>query len=1081
MSFVRFSNPPGLGGLVMISRNDAVRMRFTRARGFGMACFVAAALVPPIIPLFGQAPGAELRLVTPEGHTRGSETASFSPDGRLVVTGSQDRTARIWEVGTGRELRRLQGHTEAIKSTEFSPDGRSILTASTDKTVRIWEVATGQELHRLQVHENAVVSAAFSPDGRSVITASYNTARIWEIATGRELRRLQQPEFLTSAAFSSDGRMVVTASWDDTARVWDVATGRVLQRVGAEALNSAAISPNGRVVITASDDSTARLWDVATGRELRRLEGHTERVQSARFSRDGRLAVTVSRGVRIFDVESGRELRHISGEDLILFAAFSPDGHLLVTTGSTGGATLWDVETGRELRRMRGHTASQSYNGQGFSAVLSTDGRLALTVSRNGPVRLWEVASGRELRHLQGRMGWVRDGAFSPDARLVVTASDDSVARLWDVATGRELRQMRGHTASVNSARFSSDGRMVVTASSDRTARIWEVATGREIRRLEGHSTIVELAAFSPDGNLVVTAPDDSMPRIWEVASGREIRRLYGHTTYIRSASFSPDGQFVITASWDAARIWNAATGREVHQLRGHSDINTAAFSPDGHLVVTAARDGTARIWDAATGSELTQLPGHTDEVLSAAFSSDGRSVLTTSGDAVKFFDVTSGTELWRRFQVDSADWVMVAPDGRFDGTENGMRRMHYARGLETIGLDAFFDLFYTPGLSGQQLMRAPYNGPDIRRGFQLPPAIRILSPKSGELGSGTSVVVAIEATDRGGGVEDLRLYHNGTLVGGGTRGLDLDTADDRLCPAGAACFTLELLAGMTNTLEATAYSRDRTEAERARVEVSVPGTAPAATLYVLSVGINGYTNPRYNLNYGRADAAAFADALREGASTIFARVHADTLFDSSATRAGITAGLASIAAQARPEDVFVFYYAGHGTTEVVDDSTRFFLVPTEVTQMSDPAQLTRSGISGQQLRALFEAVPARKKLMVLDACNSGEAVATFARRGAAEERAIAQLARSSGLFVMSSTDSDQFATEFAALGHGVLTYAVLSSLRGEPNDPRRTRTVREVVARAEAMVPDLSRQHRGQPQYPMVWSHGMDFPLVVK
>jgi uncharacterized caspase-like protein len=162
-------------------------------------------------------------------------------------------------------------------------------------------------------------------------------------------------------------------------------------------------------------------------------------------------------------------------------------------------------------------------------------------------------------------------------------------------------------------------------------------------------------------------------------------------------------------------------------------------------------------------------------------------------------------------------------------------------------------------------------------------------------------------------------------------------------------------------------------------------------------------------------------------------------------------------------------------------DSTRFFLVPTDITQFTDSTQLANLGLSNAELYQLISRIPARKKLMLIDACHSGEMLAAFTTRGAAEERALAQLARSSGIFVMSATDSDQFASEVTALGHGVFTYGLLQAMRAAAGETRRERMVGEIVSQAARLIPEVSVAHRTRPQYPMVFSNGQDFPLVIQ
>jgi len=355
-------------------------------------------------------------------------SVAFSPNGRQVLTGSWDGTARVWDAATGKELRQFEGHTGWVLSVAFSPDGRQVLTGSgnpfertSDNTARLWDAATGQELRRFEGHTDPVTSVAFSPDGRQVLTGSGDkTARLWDAATGKELRRFEgHTDWVVSVAFSPDGRQVLTGSGflgifgesrDNTARLWDVTTGQEFRRFEGhtEAVWSVAFSPDGRQVLTGSGDKTARLWDAATGKELRRFEGHTEAVWSV---------------------------------------AFSPDGRQVLTGSWDKTARLWDVATGQELRRFEGHSAAV------WPVVFSPDGRQVLTgaghfvgVAPDNTARLWDVATGQELRRFEGHTDMVSSVAFRPDGRHILTGSQDGTARLWDAATGRELCRFYGFT-----------------------------------------------------------------------------------------------------------------------------------------------------------------------------------------------------------------------------------------------------------------------------------------------------------------------------------------------------------------------------------------------------------------------------------------------------------------------------------------------------------------------------------------------------------------------------------------------------------------------------------------------------------
>jgi WD40 repeat protein len=586
--------------------------------------------------VFQEARASDAQLLALIGHTDWVRSAAFSPDGRRIVTASQDTTARIWDANTGYEVAQLRGHTDRVGGAAFSPDGSRIVTASADRTVRVWDAATGRETLVLRGHTAGVRSAEFSPDGRQIVTASGDhTARIWDAVTAREgVRLLGHTDRVTAARFSPDGSRIITGSFDKTARIWDATSGRelVLLRGHSDLVTDAEFAPDGRHVITTSYDKTARIWDAKDGRKIMQLAGHSGQVWSANYSQDGSRVVTSAddKTARIWDMATGRQLALLSGHtDLVETARFSPDGRRVVTASNDRTARIWDVVPNQQIMVLSGHTGAVQ------SASFSPDGQHLVTASSDKTSRIWDAATGREEKVLGGHPDWVASAAFSADGRRVVTASYDRTARVWDVVGGQMVAQMVGHTEMLGSAVFSPDGSRVATASDDKTARVWDATTGHQLLILRGHADRVWSAAFSGDGQHIVTASADKTVRIWDALTGRESALLRGHGDLVSSAIFSPDGRRIVTASADhTARIWDASEGGELQRLDGHTEgVVTAAFSADGQRIVTASEDHTARIWNSANALQVAALLGHTDRVQSAAFSPDGTRVVTASDD----------------------------------------------------------------------------------------------------------------------------------------------------------------------------------------------------------------------------------------------------------------------------------------------------------------------------------------------------------------------------------------------------------------------------------------------------------------
>ena len=934
-----------------------------------------------------------------------------------MLTASEDSTARVFDLATGKELQVLSGHTSSINSAVFSPDGKLALTASDDMTSRIYEAATGKELQVLRGHTSSLRSAVFSPDGKLVLTASEDsTARVFDSATGKELQVLRgHTYYVKSAVFSPDGKLALTSSSDQTARVFEVSTGNELQvlRGHTSRLYSAVFSPDGKLAFTASYDNTARVFEVATGKELHVLNGHTSSVYSAVFNFDGKLALTAS-----YD----------------------------------NTARVFEVATGKELQVLCGHTNTL------YSAAFSSDGKLVIAASEDKTARVFEVNTGKELQVLSGHRSLVKSAVFSPNYKLVLTASWDNTARVFEVATGKELKVFRGHTGRVRSAVFSPDGKLALTASSDQTARVFEVSTGNELQVLRGHTSILYSAVFSPDGKLVLTSSEDSTARVFDLATGKELQVLSGHTSSINCAVFSPDGKLALTANEDnTARVFEVATGKELHVLRGHTcSLRSAVFSPDGKLVLTASEDFTARVFELATGKELQVLCGHTSRVRSAVFSPNGKIVLTAAGDHLSiFWDVATGKALFTRIQLEGDNWLVYDQDYRFDGTEGAIDYLYLTCGLEVIDLAQVKDSLWVPGLV-EKIM----SGDPILINDHLAPKLSDLNiceltPLIHELENGDKGLFRYRITPRKGGLGETDVHINGNLTyvfkpeqlekkreqNNDIYYLSIhsDSLQDFLTGEKGAINPIVVKSKVKGS---GIYSRGATSKIIKQTNEENP------KFYGLFIGVNNYGNPtkefselRYkNLDFAAKDAEDLADAIEATARTLFKEdcyIYnlTDTLTsENSPSKANIQKVLKEIGEKAKASDILYIFFAGHGDIpeKAGEKEIRFIL------HKADKKNLMSSSFGVDELSEWCQPKnnKAQKRVFVFDACHSGQIInqtIAFNGRGdddAARIRQLDKLKDKNGMMILAASADDESAYEDETLNQGVLTYYLLQAIK---------------------------------------------------
>ncbi|ETO09798.1 hypothetical protein RFI_27579 [Reticulomyxa filosa] len=608
-----------------------------------------------------------------EGHSEEVNGIQLSPDGTKIISYSNDKTVRIWDVLSGKQLQLLKGHSDIVNSAQFSPDGLTIVSCSRDETVRLWDVLSGKQIQILEDDADDVNAAQFSPDGSKVVSCSEDNAiRIWDISSGERTQLLQgHSDWVNAVQFSPDGTKVVSCSDDETIRIWDVLSGEQLQVLEghSERVTKVQFLSNGSKVISCSNDKTIRIWDSSSAQQIQIFEGHSGAINGIQFSSDNSIILSYSQDktIRLWNALSGEQIQMLEGHaNSVETAKFSFDSSQIVSGSEDKTIRIWDVSSGKQLQIIDGHL--RRVTGVEF---FPKDPKI-VSCSWDGTIRIWDIALQRKIQLTEGHFDSVTEVQFSPDGSKIVSCSLDKTLRLWDVQSGKQIHVFEGHSSGARGIKFSSDGSKILTnAYLDNIVQIWEVSSGKLLQILEGHTDFINSVQFSPDdqkilllrghsdsvkkahfssnGSRIVSCSFDRTVRLWDAISGNQLQLFRGHLKDINNVLFSPNGSTIVSCSGDKTiRLWDVSSGKQIFLLEKHSEsIDGIQFSPDSTKIVSHSLDNTIRLWDTLSGKQLQVLEGHSNYIEKALFSSDGFKIISFSQDkTIRIWDVSSGNQI---------------------------------------------------------------------------------------------------------------------------------------------------------------------------------------------------------------------------------------------------------------------------------------------------------------------------------------------------------------------------------------------------------------------------------------------------
>ncbi len=614
-------------------------------------------LVPDVQSILYQAVEESRERYVFRDHESEVNSVAFSLDGQYIVSGSRDKTVKLWDLKERVLLHTFNGHESEVNSVAFSPDGKYLVSGSNDKTLKLWDVKNRVLLHTFDGHQDWVNSVAFSPDGKYLVSGSSdNTVKLWDVKNQVLLHAFDgYQDWVNSVAFSPDGKYLVSGSDDKTVKLWDIENQALLHSFTSheKAVNSVSFSPDGKYLVSGSDDKTVKLWDIENQALLHSFTGHEKAVNSVSFSPDGKYLVSSdnNKTVKLWEVEEQVLLHTFNGHKRVVNSvSFSPDGQYIVSGSDDKTVKLWDVQNQVLLHACKDH------KGRVNSVAISPDGQYIVSGSRDKTVKLWQLEN-QVLRHtFNDHKSQVNSVAFSPDGQYIVSGSRDKTVKLWDVKNRVLFHTFDGHKSEVNSVAFSPDGQYIVSGSSDKTVKLWDVQNRVLLHTFNGHEEAIISVDFSSDGQYIVSGSYDKTVKLWDRLNKTLVYTFNGHESEVNSVAFSPDGQYIVSGSENnTVKLWDVEKQVLLYTLVSQSNaneeaINSVSFSPDGQYIVTGSRDKTVQLWNVEERVLLHTFEVHGSGVNSVAFSPDGQYIVSGSSDKT--------VQLWR--EIGWQDWMAV-------------------------------------------------------------------------------------------------------------------------------------------------------------------------------------------------------------------------------------------------------------------------------------------------------------------------------------------------------------------------------------------------------------------------------------
>jgi WD40 repeat protein len=474
-----------------------------------------------------------------------------------LASGSEDKTAKLWNVADKTEQAGIKDYTGPVKALAFSQDDTKLASSGPSDVVHVWDVAIKTALPVLPDQSLKANALAFAPDiGTLAIALAAGDVKLWDLAKNAEVAKLTLPG-VSQLAYAPDGRTLATIQGDGAVKLWDTDTNKERAALLASPrgkVMALAFSAIGQMLLTGDDQGEVRVFDPAgPGRERIGPLANGITGEFLALSPAGRPVIASSTDLRLKSLDQGREEPFLPAPGSPIHAvAFAPDGQAALLGGENAAVRICDLAGHKEMIDLGRHETAIANGGSIQCLAVSPDGLTAASGSRDGMVYLWSL----DKKHLRTRLSAHSDSpaspvtavAFSPDGQTLATTSRDKKIKLWNIAGGGKPRVLEGSPTGLTSLAWSADGKTLAAGADDGVIRVWDVTTLKLQSYLSGHTAGVSAVALHPETGQIVSSGLDGRILFHEPNAAKPVREWILPEP-VQSMSMSVEGRYVVASS----------------------------------------------------------------------------------------------------------------------------------------------------------------------------------------------------------------------------------------------------------------------------------------------------------------------------------------------------------------------------------------------------------------------------------------------------------------------------------------------------------------------------------------------------